>query len=90
MAEQNKAAHGAKRRHLRLSSSDNVTTVLDDLVDVSCLAGGGSVAPGVRFGHKVALTDIAAGDAVVKYGVVIGYATQPIAKGEHVHVHNCC
>jgi hypothetical protein len=26
----------------------------------------------------------------VKYGVVIGHATQPIAKGEHVHVHNCC
>lgn len=89
MTEQNKATRGAERRHLTLSSSDNVTTVLDDLVDAPCLAGGGSIAPGVRFGHKVALTDIAAGDAVVKYGVVIGYATQPIAKGEHVHVHNC-
>lgn len=90
MAEQNKAARGAERRHLRLSNSDNVTTVLDDLVDASCLAGGDAIAPGIRFGHKVALTDIAVGDAVVKYGVVIGYATQPIAKGEHVHVHNCC
>jgi hypothetical protein len=88
MAE-NKAARRAERRHLRLSSSDNVTTILDDLVDETCLAGGGSIVPGVRFGHKVALTDIAAGDAVVKYGVVIGYATQPIVKGEHVHVHNC-
>ncbi|MBX9820166.1 UxaA family hydrolase [Afipia birgiae] len=90
MTEQNKAARSAERRHLTLSSGDNVTTVLDDLVDASCLAGGGAVVPGVRFGHKVALTDIAAGDSVVKYGVVIGHATQPIAKGEHVHVHNCC
>lgn len=88
MAE-NKAARGAERRHLRLSSSDNVTTILDDLVDETYLAGGGSIAPGVLFGHKVALADIAAGEAVVKYGVVIGYATQPIEKGEHVHVHNC-
>ncbi|MCL4153096.1 UNVERIFIED_CONTAM: hypothetical protein GTU68_038355 [Idotea baltica] len=25
---------------------------------------------------------------VIKYGVVIGRATHPIAQGEHVHVHN--
>lgn len=90
MAKQNEAARGVERRHLKLSNSDNVTTILDDLVDVPCLAGGGAIALGVQFGHKVALTDIAAGDAVVKYGVVIGHATQPIVKGEHVHVHNCC
>ena len=39
-------------------------------------------------GHKYALRDIAAGENVVKYGMPIGHATQPIAKGEHVHVHN--
>lgn len=89
MTEQNKAARSTERRHLTLSSGDNVTTVLDDFVDASRLAGGGTIAPGVRFGHKAALTDIAAGDPIVKYGVVIGYATQAIAKGEHVHVHNC-
>jgi altronate hydrolase len=26
---------------------------------------------------------------VVKFGQVIGYATRPIAPGEHVHTHNC-
>lgn len=39
-------------------------------------------------GHKVALRDIAAGQAVHKYGQVIGVATVPIHAGEHVHVHN--
>ena len=39
-------------------------------------------------GHKYALRDIAEGENVVKYGMPIGHATKPIAKGEHVHVHN--
>lgn len=39
-------------------------------------------------GHKVALLDIAAGAAVLKYGQTIGYASRPIAAGEHVHTHN--
>ena len=42
----------------------------------------------VPLGHKVALRDIPSGEQVVKYGVAIGRATQDIAKGDHVHVHN--
>ena len=42
----------------------------------------------VPLGHKVALRDLKAGEQVVKYGVVIGRATQDIRAGEHVHVHN--
>ena len=39
-------------------------------------------------GHKYARCDIAAGEQIIKYGYCIGIATQPIAKGEHVHSHN--
>jgi (2R)-sulfolactate sulfo-lyase subunit alpha len=42
----------------------------------------------VPIGHKIALTDIKAGDTVWKYGHDIGKAVADIAKGEHVHVHN--
>jgi altronate hydrolase len=42
----------------------------------------------VPHGHKLALTDIAAGEQVRKYGQPIGIATQAIAAGEHVHEHN--
>ena len=42
----------------------------------------------IRFLHKIALRDIAPGERVYKYGAVIGEATQPIAAGDHVHVHN--
>jgi len=39
-------------------------------------------------GHKVALREIAVGGPVHRYGQVIGFATQVIAPGDHVHTHN--
>ena len=42
----------------------------------------------IPLGHKLARRDIPAGAAVVKYGAPIGIATDQIAAGEHVHVHN--
>jgi (2R)-sulfolactate sulfo-lyase subunit alpha len=42
----------------------------------------------VPIGHKVALTDLAVGDTVIKYGHDIGRVVAPIRKGDHVHIHN--
>jgi altronate dehydratase small subunit len=42
----------------------------------------------IPFGHKAAIVDIPSGTDVRKYGEVIGRSTSPIARGEHVHVHN--
>ena len=39
-------------------------------------------------GHKLALRQIGSGEEILKYGSVIGRATQDILPGEHVHVHN--
>lgn len=39
-------------------------------------------------GHKAALRDMSAGHHVRKYGEVIGELGAPVARGEHVHVHN--
>lgn len=47
-----------------------------------------TVRSAIPFGHKLALLPIGRGQAVIKYGEVIGLATQDIAPGEHVHVHN--
>ncbi len=40
-------------------------------------------------GHKVAVRALAPGDEIRRYGQIIGFATQPIAPGGHVHVQNC-
>ncbi len=42
----------------------------------------------IKLGHKVAVEPIATGDAVRKYGQVIGFASQPVAVGGWVHSHN--
>ncbi len=39
-------------------------------------------------GHKYALKHIGKGEAVIKYGEIIGRATQDIQEGEWVHTHN--
>ena len=43
---------------------------------------------GIPAGHKVALRPIEKGEAVIKYGHRIGFATENIAQGAWVHTHN--
>jgi altronate hydrolase len=42
----------------------------------------------IGLGHKIALRDIHKGEPVYKYGQIIGFASQDIPTGSHVHVHN--
>ena len=42
----------------------------------------------ILLGHKIAMTDLSAGDTIIKYGHDIGKVIKEIKKGEHVHVHN--
>ena len=42
----------------------------------------------VPLGHNVALSQIAAGQAITKYGEIIGRATKDIFVGQHVHTQN--
>ena len=53
-------------------------------------SGGASVVTcgPIPAGHKVALHPIAPGEAVYRYGNVIGFATDAIEPGAHVHLHN--
>jgi altronate dehydratase len=79
------------RAALVISERDNVATALQPLEAGSPLDAGGTsliVREPIPPGHKVALRDIAPGEAVVKYGSPIGLATAPIPAGAHVHTHN--
>lgn len=42
----------------------------------------------VPIGHKIALTDLKAGDTAIKYGEDIGKMVADVQKGGHVHTHN--
>lgn len=78
-------------RLLQLHPGDNVGIALRSLEpgDVLELGGVTVVVPQrIMLGHKLALTAIRRGGRVVKYGAAIGSATDDIAAGDHVHVHN--
>jgi altronate hydrolase/altronate dehydratase small subunit len=76
--------------HLHLN--DNVATLLDDAVGVVKVVGAQpqeiQLLENISRGHKVALKDVCAGGAIVKFGVRIGHATKPIKRGAWVHLHN--
>lgn len=60
---------------LTINERDNVSVCLDGTKEIPA-------------GHKIAREDISKGDYVIKYGQVIGRATQNIKAGEWVHTHN--
>ena len=74
-----------------ISAGDNVATALEALEPGRVLPREGedlTVRDAIPRGHKLALTRIAPGAAVVKYGSSIGVATDEILPGAHVHTHN--
>ena len=74
---------------IRLHSSDNVVIMLNTLEEGAEIAPFGiSTHSRIPLGHKAALKAIPAGGEVVKYGQIIGVASQDIAPGEHVHTQN--
>lgn len=78
-----------RRTSLTVHPDDNVATLLDFKSELTTTQDGLNLTAPIPFGHKVARRAIEKGSAVVKYGVVIGTATQHIPAGAHVHVHNC-
>jgi altronate hydrolase len=75
-------------RILAMHPDDNVALCLDPVAPGDMLPGGVIAAEAVPSGHKIALRPIAPGEAVRKYGQVIGLASAAIAPGAHVHIHN--
>ena len=72
---------------ITMHPSDNVAIVANDggLPADTVLPSGLTLRDAVPQGHKVALVDLAAGDAVRRYNVPIGYAAQAIPAGSWVH-----
>jgi hypothetical protein len=82
-----------KPRCFQIQPQDNVVTLIDDAAAGSIEVIGETrqeivASEKIERGHKVALRDIATNEAVIKFGVRIGHATQPIKRGAWVHLHN--
>lgn len=80
----------------QVHDQDNVATLLGEaaagaLLQIVGPAGRHNLTARekIELGHKVALATIPEGAPIVKFGIVIGIAMRPIARGEWVHLHNC-
>ena len=77
---------------IRLHERDNVA------VSLEAIPRGGKIAletdalvaiEDIPRMHKVAVRSLEKGESIFKYGQFIGFASQPIEAGQHVHTHNC-
>ena len=80
-------ATAAKPHLVRMHAQDNVAIVGNEggLLPGAVLDNGVTVIDRVPQAHKVALTDLAAGDKVMRYGMVIGTAKRALPAGSWVH-----
>ncbi len=72
---------------IRLHAADDVVIARTQLISgtkIEDFTTKGLIPPG----HKVATKALNTGDAVRRYNQIIGFASKPIAAGEHVHTHN--
>lgn len=85
------------KKAYQIHEMDNVATVIVD-VDVSeeleIVSLQGDVISKMKLkekiisGHKLAITPCDKGDKIIKYGEIIGVASDMIAAGDWVHTHN--
>ncbi len=74
---------------IRLHPRDNVVVAARAISEGAVTAETGTrIRERIPAGHKLAVSAIATGEPVIKYGQVIGVATADIRAGSHVHVHN--
>ena len=74
-----------------LHPTDSVCVAARDLLagaTVELLDGRLQLLDDVMQGHKIARTAIQSGEAILKWGQTIGFATCPIEPGRWVHTHN--
>jgi len=78
-------------RVLQLNPRDNVLVALQNLAQGDSVAFSGhsyALKSNVAAKHKFAICDLSAGDLIVMYGVVVGKAVEPIAKGDALTTRN--
>ena len=74
---------------IRLNAADDVVIARTELpAGTELLNEKVRTAVTIPAGHKVATRNLKPGDAVRRYNQIIGFVTQPVSPGDHVHVHN--
>jgi len=79
--------NNSEPRYIQVNAEDNVAVIVNrgGLPAGTRFASGLTLVEAVPEAHKVALTDIPADGAIIRYGVVIGRANHMLPAGSWVH-----
>ncbi|MBC7925622.1 MAG: UxaA family hydrolase, partial [Bryobacteraceae bacterium] len=81
----------AENSAIHLHSSDNIAVARVPLSEGQKLAIDGvpvTVREAVPAGHKIALRNIRSGEGIIRYGQLMGRASEDISTGSWLHTHN--
>ena len=74
---------------LRLHKNDNVVVARMDILPGTEVEGDVVAATRIPPGHKILTRAVKKGEPLRKYNQIIGFATDDLAPGTHIHTHNC-
>ena len=72
---------------IQIKDADNVAVAVHDLEAGTAIAPDLKTRQTIPQAHKIALKDIPAGGEIIRYGVVLGYAKDPIPAGSWINEH---
>ncbi len=73
--------------YVKIKEQDNVAIAVNEIKDGTEVMEGVTAHQDIPQAHKIALQDIPRGGEIIRYGVVLGYALDPIAKGDWINEH---
>ena len=74
---------------IRLHPNDNVVVARMDILPNTKVEGEVAAATRVPPGHKILTRAVKKGEPLRKYNQIIGFATEDMTPGTHIHTHNC-
>ena len=75
------------RTYIQITERDNVAIAVQEVKQGTEIMPGIITLSDIPQGHKIALTDIPKDGAIIRYGVELGYALEPIARGQWINEH---
>ena len=73
--------------YIKIKEQDNVAIAINEIKAGTEVMDGVAARHDIPQAHKIALCDIPAGGEIIRYGVVLGYAVDSIAKGDWINEH---
>jgi galactarate dehydratase len=70
--------------YIQVNSQDNVAITVNSILAGTEIMEGITANTEIPQGHKIALNDIPEGEAIIRYGVPLGYALKAIQKGDWI------